>query len=110
MTKIIEWYWVYRRDPIRIHEEAYLPTISTTLVGTNGECRLTIRSQDQVVAGVEAAKAVRDMTWMDHINPRVHTRRNRLTALDHNQAGFGLRPVPRVMNDPTRSYIRTLTA
>jgi hypothetical protein len=110
MTKSIKRHWVNRRDHVRIHEEAYLPTVLTTLVGTNRECPLIIRGQDLVVAIVEAARAVRDMTWIDHFNPRVHTRRNRLTALDHNQAGVGLRPVPRVMKDPARSYIRTLIA
>jgi len=110
MTAIIERHWRYDRDHIRCHEEVYLPTISTTLAGKNSDCPLIVRDKDLRVEGADAVNVIRDASWMDHLNPQLESRRKRLTVLSHDRYGFGLRPVPRVMKDPTRRYIRSLTS
>ena len=108
MAEVIERHWQYKPDHVRCHEEVYLPTVASTLAGRNSDCPIVIRTNAIDSTGTAAIDVVRNRQWMDHENKELDENRKRFTFLTPEAEIFGLRPIPRSVNDPVRRYIRAL--
>jgi len=110
MAEVIERHWAYQPEHVRCHEEIYLPTVATTLAGTNSDCPIVIRTNAIRATGPQAADLVRERAWMSSENQDLEPRKRQFSFLKPDANIYGLRPVPRSINDPTRRHIRTLSA
>jgi hypothetical protein len=108
MATVIERHWQYKHDHVRCHEEVYLPTVATTLRGTNSDCPIVIRTNAIDVQGTAAIDVIRNKQWMEHLNPDLDERRKRFRFLTPEAEIFGIRPIPRSVGDPVRRYIRSI--
>ena len=110
MAEVIERHWTYHPEHVRCHEEIYLPTVATTLTGTNSDCPIVISTNAIRAVGTQAVDVVRGQAWMSSVNEDLEPRKRHFTFLRPDANIYGLRPIPRAIKDPTRRYIRALSA
>jgi hypothetical protein len=109
MADTIERHWKYTPGHIRVHEEVYLPAVASTLPGTNGGSPIILkkRAKDPPF-DMAAVQTIRRGEVSDYVNSSFPGGIETTAILHKGSHIFGLRPVPRTMDDPLRAGIRAL--
>ena len=109
IADLIERHFRYTPGHIKVHEEVYFPLVASALGGRNGGSPIVLKENRAKLPPLDPAlvDAIRRGDLPDFENAAVPGERE--AAIVHKGAHvFGLRPVPRAMDDPLRSYIRSL--
>ena len=110
-----------RHNRLRSAVDAFFPTTwGIILQRLQGDFRflekhfrfgsLLIRVAELTLNRKGAIATTRENRGMEHINPITESWRKRLQVLPHDDHRLGLRPILRDISDPTRQYIRRLSA
>ncbi|GEM_PF-2107364 len=106
----IERHWSFTPGHIRVHEEVYLPTVASTLGGRNGGSPIILKKHDVKLPPLDASLVdrLRREEVGDFYNESFAGGTMRMATIHKGAHLFGMRPVPRKMDDPLRRHIRDL--
>ena len=109
VADVIDRHWGFVPGHVRVHEEVYLPAVASTLPGTNGGSPIILKKRAKgPPLDAAAADLIRRGETPDYVNTSFPGGVEGTAVIHKGAHVFGLRPVPRVMDDPLRTHIRNL--
>jgi len=109
MVRIIENHHTFDASKPYIHEEIYYPTIASALAGNRGFPYLIREDRSHLPPfTTELIDRIRDESLPDHFMTRWKLGREVTSQVWEGKSLYALRPIPRVLDHPLRTYIRSL--
>jgi len=109
MVRIIENHHTFDASKPYIHEEFYYPTIASAMTGNRGFPYLIREDNTHLPKfDVNLIDRIRTGDLPDHFQTRWKLGREVTSQVWEGKSLYALRPIPRVLDHPLRTYIRNL--